>query len=66
MLEEHKTAIKKEQKTISDKVNASKYDPLKREPQFASALDSPLWELVALVNHSHPTICFWAEQLAKG
>ena len=66
MLEEKKTAVKKEQKAISKKVSDAKYDALKREPQFANALDTPLWELVALVNHSHPTICFWAEQLSKG
>jgi len=53
-------------KKIDIKVNTNKYDPHKREPQFANALDSPLWELASLVNHCHPTICFWAEQLTKG
>ena len=32
VLEEKKTAIKKEQNAISKIVNASKYDPHKREP----------------------------------
>lgn len=54
------------QKDANEKINANKYDAHKREPQFANALDSPLWELIALVNHCHPTICFWAEQLSKG
>jgi len=66
VLEEQKTAIKKEQKELSAKVNEAHYDPHKREPQYANALESPLWELVSLVSHCHPTICFWAEQLAKG
>lgn len=66
VLEEKKTANKAHQKEITQKAEVNKYDPHKREPQFANALDSPLWELVALVNHCHPTICFWAETLAKG
>lgn len=66
MLEEKKSAVKQVQKEHNEKVAKNKYDPLKREPQFANALDSPLWELVSLVNHCHPTICFWAEQLSKG
>ena len=39
---------------------------MKREPQFANALSSPVWELAYLANHCHPTICHWAETLSKG
>lgn len=39
------------------------YDPYKREPQYAHAQSSALWELTTLVNHTHPTIALLARQL---
>jgi ribosome biogenesis protein MAK21 len=39
------------------------YDPLKRDPQFAHASSSPLYELYPLVTHYHPTICLYARHL---
>ncbi|KAG7085891.1 hypothetical protein E1B28_003425 [Marasmius oreades] len=42
---------------------AEPYDPRKRDPQFAHASSSPLWELTPLLNHYHPTVCLHARQL---
>ncbi|KAJ7118810.1 CBF/Mak21 family-domain-containing protein [Mycena epipterygia] len=39
------------------------YDPRKREPQFAHASASPLWELTPLLHHYHPAISLHARQL---
>lgn len=41
-------------------VKHSKYDPLKREPKFAGAEHSGLFELSALLAHPHPTVKKWA------
>lgn len=42
------------------------YDPLAREPRFANAKRTPLWELQALANHIHPVVAHNAEQLLVG
>jgi ribosome biogenesis protein MAK21 len=42
------------------------YDPLKREPKYAQAEGEPMWELVTLARHCHPTISLWASDLLKG
>ncbi len=42
------------------------YDPLKREPKYAMAEGEPMWELVTLARHCHPTISLWATDLLKG
>lgn len=39
------------------------YDPRKREPQFAHASSSPLWELIPLAHHYHPAVSLHARQL---
>ena len=39
------------------------YDPKKREPEFAHASSSPLWELFPLLSHYHPTVSLHARQL---
>ena len=39
------------------------YDPRKREPEFAHASCSPLWELSPLLSHYHPTVSLHARQL---
>ncbi|KAJ6546959.1 CBF/Mak21 family-domain-containing protein [Mycena capillaripes] len=39
------------------------YDPRKRDPQYAHASSSPLWELMPLVHHYHPAISLHARQL---
>lgn len=42
------------------------YDPRKRDPQYAHASMSPLWELFPLLEHYHPTVALHASQLIKG
>lgn len=39
------------------------YDPHKREPLYAHAQSSALWELTTLVHHAHPTVALLARQL---
>ncbi|KAI9463219.1 CBF/Mak21 family-domain-containing protein [Lactarius psammicola] len=39
------------------------YDPHKREPLYAHAQSSALWELTVLVHHAHPTVALLARQL---
>lgn len=36
------------------------YYPFKRDPRFANAENTPMWELVMLSQHSHPTVRLWA------
>ncbi|KAF8646008.1 hypothetical protein AX16_007434 [Volvariella volvacea WC 439] len=39
------------------------YDARKRDPQFAHASGSPLWELMPLLHHYHPAVSLHARQL---
>ncbi|KAI0819759.1 CBF/Mak21 family-domain-containing protein [Trametes gibbosa] len=39
------------------------YDPRKRDPQYAHALATPMYELIPLLHHYHPTISLHARQL---
>ncbi|KAK0466300.1 CBF/Mak21 family-domain-containing protein [Desarmillaria tabescens] len=45
------------------KTDAEAYDPRKRDPQYAHASSSPLWELTPLLHHYHPTISLHARQI---
>ncbi len=47
-------------KTITNKMKTEPYDPLKREPKYAQAVGEPMWELITLARHCHPTIALWA------
>ncbi|KDQ16483.1 hypothetical protein BOTBODRAFT_156893 [Botryobasidium botryosum FD-172 SS1] len=40
-----------------------KYDPRKRDPQYAHAETSCLWELMPYLNHFHPSVSLHARQL---
>ena len=42
------------------------YDALKREPKYANAESTPLFELVHLTYHTHPTVQLWAKNLLNG
>ncbi|KAI0696997.1 CBF/Mak21 family-domain-containing protein [Cerioporus squamosus] len=42
---------------------APAYDPRKRDPQYAHAFASPMYELLPLLHHYHPTISLHARQL---
>lgn len=43
--------------------STSKYDGKKRDPQYANAANSCLWELAPLVSHFHPSVALHASQL---
>ena len=66
----HKNVERNIEKTLAEakfqKGQQAAYDPLKREPKFANAENSPLWELACLARHCHPTVSYWSEQLLKG
>ncbi|KAG9032597.1 hypothetical protein FRB95_001183 [Tulasnella sp. JGI-2019a] len=42
------------------------YDPRKRDPQFANASNAPLWEIVPLLHHFHPSVALHARQILDG
>jgi ribosome biogenesis protein MAK21 len=41
------------------------YNPMKRDPTFAGAEESCLWELVALCSHFHPSVASFATRLRR-
>jgi len=41
------------------------YDPVKRDPQFAQASTSSMWELVELSHHFHPSVAKFASLLLQ-
>ncbi|KAI7833255.1 CBF/Mak21 family-domain-containing protein [Kickxella alabastrina] len=47
-------------------MSGSRYDPLKRDPRFADAESSCLWETVMLINHFHPSITHSLKQIFDG
>jgi len=49
--------------TAPPKESEEVYDPKKRDPQYAHADASPLWELHGLLHHHHPAIALHARQL---
>jgi ribosome biogenesis protein MAK21 len=58
-------------KSTANQVEASQvgsggYDAIKREPQFAKAESSCLWEIVPLLYHFHPSVSLHAHQLLQG
>ncbi|AOA64351.1 66S pre-ribosomal particles component [Komagataella phaffii CBS 7435] len=56
---------KKEPTTDSEKLPTS-YDPRQRDPRFAGAEKSSLWELNTFVDHFHPTVRLYARSLLDG
>eukprot|EP00347_Sterkiella_histriomuscorum_P015659 403356183 len=46
--------------------NGAAYDATKREPKYANADQTPLFELLNLTAHTHPTIKMWADKLING
>ncbi|KAI5120472.1 hypothetical protein M0805_006492 [Coniferiporia weirii] len=50
----------------SDGSTDSTYDPKKRDPQYAHAGASPMWELIPLLTHYHPTVRLHTSQLLAG
>lgn len=45
---------------------AAAYDGRKRDPRFAHAGETALWDLLPLVRHFHPTVSLHAMQLLRG
>ncbi|KAG1792787.1 ribosome biogenesis protein [Suillus plorans] len=50
----------------SHSTSEERYDPRKRDPQFAHPSASPLFELIPLVHHYHPAVSLHAQQLLSG
>lgn len=46
--------------------HSTDYDGKKRDPQYAHADSSCLWELVPFLNHFHPSVALQANQLLMG
>ncbi|EJD44509.1 CBF-domain-containing protein [Auricularia subglabra TFB-10046 SS5] len=46
--------------------DGARYDPAKREPLYAHAEGTCLWELVPLLHHYHPSVALHAQQLRDG
>lgn len=42
------------------------YDPRKRNPEYADADKSCLWEISQFLNHYHPTVSIYAQSLLEG
>ena len=45
---------------------STSYDKFKRDPQYANAQHTCLWELTLFLNHYHPSVSLHAHQLLKG
>ncbi|KZV83399.1 CBF-domain-containing protein [Exidia glandulosa HHB12029] len=52
--------------TMAKKEDGQKYDPGKREPLYAHAEGTGLWELIPLLSHYHPSVALHAQQLRDG
>ncbi|KAG8743453.1 hypothetical protein FRC10_012033 [Ceratobasidium sp. 414] len=62
---------KRNQTTIAEDVDDpprgdGSYDPKKRDPQWANAHRTCLWELLPFLNHYHPSVSLHAKQLLTG
>ncbi|KAG8733763.1 hypothetical protein FRC11_002832 [Ceratobasidium sp. 423] len=63
--------IKRSQVTISEDLEDptrgdESYDPKKRDPQWANAHRTCLWELLPFLHHYHPSVSLHARQLLTG
>lgn len=47
-------------------VEKAEYDSRKRNPEFANADKTCLWEVSQFLNHYHPTVSIYAESLLEG
>lgn len=46
--------------------DTKEYDPRKRNPEYANADNSCLWEMSQFLNHYHPTVSIYAQSLLDG
>ncbi|KAG9084675.1 hypothetical protein FRC06_003944 [Ceratobasidium sp. 370] len=63
--------VKRNQTSIAEDVGDpsrgdGSYDPKKRDPQWANAHRTCLWELLPFLNHYHPSVSLHARQLLTG
>ncbi|KAF8706767.1 CBF protein, partial [Rhizoctonia solani] len=63
--------VKRSQATISEDLEDptrgdGSYDPKKRDPQWANAHRTCLWELLPFLHHYHPSVSLHARQLLTG
>ncbi|CEL56534.1 putative protein C4F10,09c OS=Schizosaccharomyces pombe (strain 972 / ATCC 24843) GN=SPAC4F10.09c PE=1 SV=1 [Rhizoctonia solani AG-1 IB] len=63
--------VKRNQVTISEDLEDptrgdGSYDPKKRDPQWANAHRTCLWELLPFLHHYHPSVSLHARQLLTG
>lgn len=54
------------QRQTLDQGKKKEYDPLKREPQYAQAEMTCLWEMNRLTEHFHPSVSLHAKQILAG
>lgn len=47
-------------------ISNTKYDGRKRDPLYANASQSCLWDLVPFANHFHPTVSLYARSILSG
>ncbi|KAG2184086.1 hypothetical protein INT44_009101 [Umbelopsis vinacea] len=59
-------ASKKPTKATAASSHGTKYDGRKRDPRFANADKTCLWELIRFTRHYHPSVCKFAETMLKG
>lgn len=51
---------------VEKKENEGEYDSRKRDPSFANADNSSLWELGQFLSHYHPTVSIYASSFLEG
>ncbi|OBA23383.1 CBF-domain-containing protein [Metschnikowia bicuspidata var. bicuspidata NRRL YB-4993] len=51
---------------VDTKVDDSEYDPKKRDPEYANAQKSSMWEIALFMNHYHPSVSIYATSLVEG
>lgn len=52
--------------TATGEEKTEHYDPLKRNPSYANADKTSLWELLIYLNHYHPTVSIYADAFING
>ncbi|KAF6010238.1 hypothetical protein HII12_002945 [Brettanomyces bruxellensis] len=53
-------------KIVDSSKSKEHYDPRKRDPRFANAEKSSLWEIEYFIRHFHPTVDLYADALLDG
>ncbi|CDZ98031.1 CAATT-binding transcription factor/60S ribosomal subunit biogenesis protein [Phaffia rhodozyma] len=64
--EKKEVGVEETQKAAASKKWGTAYDGLKRQPEYANAQGSCLWEIVPFLHHFHPSVALHASQLLNG